>query len=233
MALGGFGVTKIGYVNLSTLGSALLVLSLMLDSIVPNTSCLFLSFSLTGGIGGGLLSIPYLTVLYSQMSGPMLPVAVGFAAAGGGLAPLCSTWYWNLSTRPLAGAMLGKFWQQPCWWFWPWTPWHYVAARDKKRRARMTQWKSLTPHHLIHHLALSHLSFGLVESWLNWFARSPLQVSCFWAWAWCCICVDLLRHILMWSTTLSCRCTRMPPCWYQSWAQGALSAASFVALTCY
>ena len=40
----------------------------------------------------------------------------------------------------------------------------------------MTQWKSLTPHHLIHHLALSHLSFGLVESWLNWFAHSRLQV---------------------------------------------------------
>jgi hypothetical protein len=115
MALGGFGVTKIGYVNLSTLGSALLVLSLMLDSIVPNTSCLFLSFSLTGGIGGGLLSIPYLTVLYSQMSGPMLPVAVGFAAAGGGvgtivfnstLEPLHQTFGWRHARQILAAALL-------------------------------------------------------------------------------------------------------------------------------
>eukprot|EP00435_Cladocopium_sp_Y103_P043900 s2532_g12.t1 len=114
-AIGGFGVKKIGYVNLSTLGSALVVLSLMLDSIVPSTSWLFLSFSLTGGIGGGLLSIPYFTVLYSQMSGPMLPVAVGFAAAGGGvgtivfnstLEPLHQAFGWRHTRQILAAALL-------------------------------------------------------------------------------------------------------------------------------
>jgi Na+/melibiose symporter-like transporter len=115
MALGGFGVNKIGYVNLSTLGSALVVLSLMLDSIVPNTSWLFLSFSLIGGIGNGVLCIPYYSVLFSQMSGPMLPVAVGFAAAGGGvgtivfnliLEPLHQTFGWRHARQILAAALL-------------------------------------------------------------------------------------------------------------------------------
>ena len=87
----------------------------MLDSIVPNTSWLFLSFSLTGGIGGGLLCIPYFTVLYSQMNGPMLPVAVGFAAAGGGvgtivfnliLEPLHQTFGWRHARQILAAALL-------------------------------------------------------------------------------------------------------------------------------
>ena len=39
----------------------------------------------------------------------MLPVAVGFAAAGGGLAPLCSTQRWSLSTRPLAAPCSANF----------------------------------------------------------------------------------------------------------------------------
>lgn len=116
MALRGFGVKKIGgHVTLSTLGSALVVLSLIFDSIVPNTSWLFLSFSLIGGIGSGLLCIPYYTVLYSQMSGPMLPVAVGFAAAGGGvgtivfnstLEPLDQTFGWRYARQILAAALL-------------------------------------------------------------------------------------------------------------------------------
>jgi len=115
MALGGFGVNKIGYVTLSTLGSAMVVLSLIFDSIVPNTSWLFLSFSLIGGIGNGLICIPYFTVLYSKMSGPMLPVAVGFAAAGGGigtivfnliLEPLHQTFGWRHARQILAAALL-------------------------------------------------------------------------------------------------------------------------------
>ena len=108
-------MNKIGYVNLSTLGSALVVLSLMLDSIIPSTSWLFLSFSLIGGMGNGLLCIPYFTVLYSQMSGPMLPIAVGFAAAGGGvgtivfnsiLEPLHQTFGWRQARQILAAALL-------------------------------------------------------------------------------------------------------------------------------
>ena len=115
MALGGWGVQKFGYVNFAKLGSALVVLSLLLDSIVPSTSWLFLSFSLMSGTGCGLLCVPYCMALYSRLSGQMLPVAVGFAAAGGGvgtivfnsaLEPLTKAWGWRHARQVLAAALL-------------------------------------------------------------------------------------------------------------------------------
>lgn len=115
MALGGFFVKGVGYVKLAAFGSALVILGLLIDSIVPSTSWLFLSFSIISGTGCGLLFIPSSVVLYGRLSGNMLPVAVGFAAAGGGagtivfnavLAPLTEAWGWRRARQLLAAGLL-------------------------------------------------------------------------------------------------------------------------------
>lgn len=115
MALGGFFVKGVGYVKLAAFGSALVILGLLIDSIVPSTSWLFLSFSIISGTGCGLLFIPSSVVLYGRLSGNMLPVAVGFAAAGGGagtivfnvvLAPLTEAWGWRRGRQCLAAGLL-------------------------------------------------------------------------------------------------------------------------------
>eukprot|EP00438_Fugacium_kawagutii_P008410 Skav234456 [mRNA] locus=scaffold1647:148248:152376:+ [translate_table: standard] len=115
MALGGYCVKGIGYVKLAAFASGLVILGLLLDSIVPSTSWLFLSFSIISGTGCGLLFITSSVVLYSRFSGNMLPVAVGLAAAGAGagtivfnavLAPLTEAWGWRHARQFLAAGLL-------------------------------------------------------------------------------------------------------------------------------
>lgn len=114
-ALGGYFAKSFGFVNLAILGSALVVLSLILDGILPSTSWLFLSFSLMSGSGCGLLFVPSCMVLYKELSGRMLPIAVGIGAAGGSvgtmvlnlvLEHLTEAWGWRYARQVLAAALL-------------------------------------------------------------------------------------------------------------------------------
>ncbi len=115
MALGGYFAKGFGFVNLAILGSALVVLSLILDGILPSTSWLFLSFSIMSGSGCGLLFVPSCMVLYKELSGRMLPVAVGIGAAGGSvgtmvlnfvLEHLTEAWGWRYARQVLGAALL-------------------------------------------------------------------------------------------------------------------------------